>query len=418
MEAKLRDMYIKEVLVYISENFNDDVEHNIDILVKYVIPYVNSIDFNIDEAIQLLEKCPKLIETISEFRKRNSKFNRESALLNAYYLITKNDIDSETLELDEFDNLEVLDDVDDFMDSIYYEKKMYHRADIDLVKMYLKEIATIPLLSREELRNLFIQYNTADEETKYSIKNEIVSHNLRLVASIAKRYIGRGIEFLDLVEQGNLGLMKAVDKYNYKLGYTFSTYATWWIKQSITRYVGEYARAVRVPSHYANELNKYDRHYKNLTMELGRYPSREEMAKELNVSEEKIIEYEKKIQAPIYLDMPISGEDDLTFGDMMADDNDEIDIIADELLLEDFRYIIQNDFSLKDKERDVLILRYGIGGGTPQTLQQVADKYNITRERIRQIEVKAISKIRRKYKKYKQFGEYFNDSSSLKLKKC
>ena len=304
------------------------------------------------------------------------------------------------------------------MDSIYYEKKMYHRADIDLVKMYLKEIATIPLLSREELRNLFIQYNTADEETKYSIKNEIVSHNLRLVASIAKRYIGRGIEFLDLVEQGNLGLMKAVDKYNYKLGYTFSTYATWWIKQSITRYVGEYARAVRVPSHYANELNKYDRHYKNLTMELGRYPSREEMAKELNVSEEKIIEYEKKIQAPIYLDMPISGEDDLTFGDMMADDNDEIDIIADELLLEDFRYIIQNDFSLKDKERDVLILRYGIGGGTPQTLQQVADKYNITRERIRQIEVKAISKIRRKYKKYKQFGEYFNDSSSLKLKKC
>ena len=294
---------------------------------------------------------------------------------------------------------------------------MYHRADIDLVKMYLKEIATIPLLSREELRNLFIQYNTADEETKYSIKNEIVSHNLRLVASIAKRYIGRGIEFLDLVEQGNLGLMKAVDKYNYKLGYTFSTYATWWIKQSITRYVGEYARAVRVPSHYANELNKYDRHYKNLTMELGRYPSREEMAKELNVSEEKIIEYEKKIQAPIYLDMPISGEDDLTFGDMMADDNDEIDIIADELLLEDFRYIIQNDFSLKDKERDVLILRYGIGGGTPQTLQQVADKYNITRERIRQIEVKAISKIRRKYKKYKQFGEYFNDSSSLKLKK-
>ena len=151
-------------------------------------------------------------------------------------------------------------------------------------------------------------------------------------------------------------------------------------------------------------------------MELGRYPSREEMAKELNVSEEKIIEYEKRIQAPIYLDMPISGEDDLTFGDMMADDNDEIDIIADELLLEDFRYIIQNEFSLKDKERDVLILRYGIDGGTPQTLQQIAEKYHVTRERIRQIETKAISKIRRKYKKYKQFGEYFNDSSSLKLK--
>ena len=419
MKSKLRDMYIKEVLVYVGENFNDNIKHNIKILINNIIPYINSIDFNIDEAIQLLEKCPKLVETISEFRKINNKFNRESALLNAYYLITKNDIDSETLESDEFDNLENYNDVIDFMNSIYYQKNGYNKKDVDIVRMYLNEISIYPLLTKEEIRDLFIEYNTSTGEDKYAIRNKIINHNLRLVASIAKRYLGRGVEYLDLIEQGNLGLMRAVDKYNYKLGYSFSTYATWWIKQSISRYVDEYSKIVKIPSHYANELNKYDRHYKIMTVELGRYPEREEMAKELNVPVEKIIEYEKKLQAPLYLDMNINsedGKDDLTFGDLITDEEDKIDIIADQMLLDDFKNFIQNDTSLKEKEKDILILRYGIGLEGPQTLQQVADKYHLTRERIRQLEVKAISKIRKKYKKYRQFGEYFNNGNSLKLK--
>ena len=419
MKSKLRDMYIKEVLVYVGENFNDNIKHNIKILINNIIPYINSIDFNIDEAIQLLEKCPKLVETISEFRKINNKFNRESALLNAYYLITKNDIDSETLESDEFDNLENYNDVIDFMNSIYYQKNGYNKKDVDIVRMYLNEISISPLLTKEEIRDLFIEYNTSTGEDKYTIRNKIINHNLRLVASIAKRYLGRGVEYLDLIEQGNLGLMRAVDKYNYKLGYSFSTYATWWIKQSISRYVDEYSKIVKIPSHYASELNKYDRHYKIMTVELGRYPEREEMAKELNVPVEKIIEYEKKLQAPLYLDMNINsedGKDDLTFGDLITDEEDKIDIIADQMLLDDFKNFIQNDTSLKEKEKDILILRYGIGLEEPQTLQKVADKYHLTRERIRQLEVKAISKIRKKYKKYRQFGEYFNNGNSLKLK--
>ena len=419
MESKLRDMYIKETLVYISENFNDDIKHNINLLVNYVIPYVNSIDFNIDEAIQLLEKCPKLIETIREFRKSNNKFNRESALLNAFYLITKNDIDLKVLEPDEFDNIDDFDDSEDFVDSIYYKQKEYCKKDVDLVKMFLKDISIYPRLSKEEIRDLFIKYNTSTGEDKYLVREEIINHNLRLVAGIAKRYIGKGVEYLDLINQGSIGLIKAVEKYNYKLGYTFSTYATWWIKQYISRYIDEYSKPIRIPSHYALELNKYDRHYKIMTMELGRYPEREEMAKELNVSVEKIIEYEKRLQTPIYLEMPINGEDgkdDLTFGDLINDKNDDIDNIADNLLLENFIDIVKNDTSLKDKERDILFLRYGIYDGIPQTLQQVADKYHVTRERIRQIEVRAIGKIRKKYKKYKQFGEYFNDSVSLKLK--
>ena len=419
MKSKLRDMYIKEVLVYVGENFNDNIKHNIKILINNIIPYINSIDFNIDEAIQLLEKCPKLVETISEFRKINNKFNRESALLNAYYLITKNDIDSETLESDEFDNLENYNDVIDFMNSIYYQKNGYNKKDVDIVRMYLNEISIYPLLTKEEIRDLFIEYNTSTGEDKYAIRNKIINHNLRLVASIAKRYLGRGVEYLDLIEQGNLGLMRAVDKYNYKLGYSFSTYATWWIKQSISRYVDEYSKIVKIPSHYANELNKYDRHYKIMTVELGRYPEREEMAKELNVPVEKIIKYEKKLQAPLYLDMNINsedGKDDLTFGDLITDEEDKIDIIADQMLLDDFKNFIQNHTSLKEKEKDILILRYGIGLEGPQTLQQVADKYHLNRERIRQLEVKAISKIRKKYKKYRQFGEYFNNGNSLKLK--
>ena len=398
MESKLQNIYINEISSYINESLNNDIEHNKCVLVNEIIPYISNIDFNIDETVLLLQKCPKLIEAISEYRKSNNKFNRDSALLNAYYLITKNDVEL-------FENIE----------SNYFDEKNSYLIDIDYIKMYLNEISAYPILKKEEIYNLFEKYSNSDEETKEMIREKIVNHNLKLVVSIAKKYLCKNVELLDLIQEGNKGLIKAVDKFDYKLGFTFATYATWWIRQAIARYIDEYSKSVRIPSHYATELSKYERYKNIMTVELGHNPTKTELANELHVGIEKIYEYDKYLQSSLYLDTPINSEDgneDMTYSDMIVDDNNEIENICDKLLLEELRNDIENDSKLSERDKDVLRLRYGIGGA-PKTLQQIAYKYNLSRERIRQIEVNAIRKLRSKYKHNEKYNDFFNKSLKL-----
>jgi len=405
MESKLREKYIKDIISYVNKNFNDDNNNNVEHLVKYIIPYVNSLEFNIDEAIQLLEECPKLVDTISEFRKRNNKFNRDFALLNGYYLITNNDV-----------NLMDLDDVINSLED--EEKKPYlsYLNDIDYVKVYFKEISKFPVLSKEEISALFKKYADADDETKELIKEKIVNHNLKWVVKVAKRYIGKGVEFLDLIEEGNIGLIRAIDKYNYKLGYSFATYATWWIKQGIKRYLDEYARAVRLPVHLSVEISRYERYKNIMTVELGREPTKEELSEELHVPVEKIYEYDKCLLATLYLDEPVyvtDSDPDMTKGDTLQGNFDDIDEIPDKMLINEMIDDILYNSILSEKERNILVLRYGLDGNGVKTLQEVGDMYHLTRERIRQIEVRALQKLRKRYK----FTGSFKAKNTLKLKK-
>ena len=259
----------------------------------------------------------------------------------------------------------------------------------DPVRMYLKEIGNIPLLTPEEEQELAMRMSAGDNEAK----QRLIESNLRLVVSIAKRYIGRGMQFLDLIQEGNLGLMKAVDKFDYTKGYKFSTYATWWIRQSITRAIADQARTIRIPVHMVETINKTIRVSRQMLQDLGHEPSDAELAAELNMPVEKVREILKIAQEPVSLETPIGEEDDSHLGDFIpADDAADPSEAASFALLQDQLNEVLS--TLTDRERKVLELRFGLADGHQHTLEEVGREFNVTRERIRQIEAKALRKLR------------------------
>ena len=268
--------------------------------------------------------------------------------------------------------------------------------------MYLKEIGRIPLLTPDEELALSERINNNDEDAK----RILAESNLRLVVSIAKRYVGRGLLFLDLIQEGNIGLMKAVDKFDSNRGYKFSTYATWWIRQAITRALADQARTIRVPVHMVETINKMVRVQRQLTLELNREPSEEEIAKKMNVSVDKVREVIKISQDPVSLETPIGEEDDSHLGDFIKDESSlsPEEYTENEILKEEIDDVLK---SLQQREQEVLRLRFGLKDGTCHTLEEVGKKFNVTRERIRQIEAKALRKLRHpsRAKKLRDFME-------------
>lgn len=312
--------------------------------------------------------------------------------------------DFANLDLDKIDSIDdtlIVTEDDDFSDDKFDEKDIEDNIDLDAidllegvgtddpVRMYLKEIGTVPLLSAEEELELAKRKSEGDEKAK----ERLIEANLRLVVSIAKRYTGRGMSFLDLVQEGNLGLMKGVQKFDYTKGYKLSTYATWWIRQSVTRALADGARTIRVPVHMVETINKIAKMQRKLTLDLGYEPKTSELAKALGMSEEKVEEILQIAREPASLETPIGEEDDSNLGDFVADSN----VVTPEQNVESVMLREHIDTllgDLKERERQVIVLRFGLNDGHPRTLEEVGKEFNVTRERIRQIEAKALRKLK------------------------
>ena len=273
----------------------------------------------------------------------------------------------------------------------------------DPVRMYLKEIGRISLLSLEEETELSERIANGDEEAK----NILAESNLRLVVSIAKRYVGRGMLFLDLIQEGNIGLMKAVEKFDANKGYKFSTYATWWIRQAITRAIADQARTIRVPVHMVETINKLSRFQRQLTLELNREPTDEELAKKMNIPVDKVREIIKIAQEPVSLDTPIGEEDDSHLGDFVKDERSMSpeEYTIHEMLKDEIGDVL---LTLTEREEQVLRLRFGLDDGSCKTLEEVGQMFGVTRERIRQIEAKALRKLRHPSRSRK-LKDFLND---------
>lgn len=305
------------------------------------------------------------------------------------------------LEVHNIDVLRITDDDDDVDDDIILDEEdevEVEKIDLsvpdgasieDPVRMYLKEIGKVPLLSAEEEIELAKRMEIGDQEAK----KRLAEANLRLVVSIAKRYVGRGMLFLDLIQEGNLGLIKAVEKFDYRKGYKFSTYATWWIRQAITRAIADQARTIRIPVHMVETINKLIRVSRQLLQELGREPTPEEIAEEMNMPVDRVREILKISQEPVSLETPIGEEEDSHLGDFIQDDNVPVpaDAAAFTLLKEQLQEVLE---TLTEREQKVLTLRFGLEDGRARTLEEVGKEFNVTRERIRQIEAKALRKLR------------------------
>ena len=259
----------------------------------------------------------------------------------------------------------------------------------DPVRMYLKEIGVVPLLTNEEEKEVALAVEAGDVEAK----QRLAEANLRLVVSIAKRYVGRGMQFLDLIQEGNMGLMKAVDKFDYSKGFKFSTYATWWIRQAITRAIADQARTIRIPVHMVETINKLVREQRNLLQELGQDPTPEQIAERMDMTPDKVREILKIAQEPVSLETPIGEEDDSHLGDFIEDEviENPVDYTTRIVLREQLDEVLD---TLTDREENVLRLRFGLDDGKMRTLEDVGKVFNVTRERIRQIEAKALRKLR------------------------
>ena len=264
----------------------------------------------------------------------------------------------------------------------------------DPVRMYLKEIGRVPLLDADRERYLAeIMANSDNEEARKSAKNELVEANLRLVVSIAKRYVGKGMFFLDLIQEGNLGLMKAVEKFDYQKGYKFSTYATWWIRQAITRAIADQARTIRIPVHMVETIHKVSRYSRQMLQELGREATADEIGEKMDMSAEKVREIMKIAQDPVSLETPIGEEEDSHLGDFIPDDDTPAPAEAASATI--LREVIERELhTLTPREEHVIKLRFGLYDGRTRTLEEVGKEFDITRERIRQIEAKALRKLR------------------------
>ena len=343
------------------------------------------------ELLSLAKKKKNMLEyqEISDFfadmQLDSDKFEKILDFLEANNIdvlrITDDDADDDILlEVDDDDEIEV-EKIDlSVPDGVSIE---------DPVRMYLKEIGKVPLLSAEREIELAQRMEEGDEEAK----KELAEANLRLVVSIAKRYVGRGMLFLDLIQEGNLGLIKAVEKFDYHKGYKFSTYATWWIRQAITRAIADQARTIRIPVHMVETINKLIRVSRQLLQELGREPLPEEIAKEMDMPVERVREILKISQEPVSLETPIGEEEDSHLGDVIQDDNVSVpaEAAAKTLLKEQLDEVLD---TLTEREQKVLRLRFGMNDGRARTLEEVGREFDVTRERIRQIEAKALRKLR------------------------
>ena len=360
-----------------------------------------------DEKMSIEEKKAKLQEKLQELlalakKKKNSLEYQE---ISEFFKDMELDADEfekilDFLETNNIDVLRIMDDDDIDDDIILDDEDEVEVEKIDLsvpdgvsiedpVRMYLKEIGKVPLLSAEEEIELAKRMELGDQEAK----KRLAEANLRLVVSIAKRYVGRGMLFLDLIQEGNLGLIKAVEKFDYRKGYKFSTYATWWIRQSITRSIADQARTIRIPVHMVETINKLIRVSRQLLQELGREPTPEEIAAEMNMPVDRVREILKISQEPVSLETPIGEEEDSHLGDFIQDDNVPVpaDAAAFTLLKEQLEEVLG---TLTEREQKVLTLRFGLEDGRARTLEEVGKEFNVTRERIRQIEAKALRKLR------------------------
>ena len=356
-----------------------------------------------------MEQFTEKLAGLVELGKKNKNF-LEYAQIDSYFKDMKltSDMMEAIYDYLEQNGIDVLtlaavadddDDLDDLDDTLEDETEIAVPDGVsieDPVRMYLKEIGKVPLLSADEEIKLAQRMEEGDE----AAKKKLAEANLRLVVSIAKRYVGRGMLFLDLIQEGNLGLIKAVDKFDYTKGYKFSTYATWWIRQAITRAIADQARTIRIPVHMVETINKLIRISRQLLQDKGREPLPEEIAEGMGITVERVREIQKIAQEPVSLETPIGEEEDSHLGDFI-EDQDAIapDDAASYILLQEQ---IEDVFTcLTDREQQVLILRFGLKDGKPRTLEEVGQHFNVTRERIRQIEGKALTKLRNRGKRDK-----------------
>lgn len=368
MNNKLNDIEYDEVKILIIEELTRYANENNGMVNN---KYLESLDlFNLIDIDDIEEIKNKLLENQIEFIDESED-------------VENIDIDNDLIDIDD-DKEEVDDEIklDDFSDLKGFNID-------DPVKMYLKEIGKIPLLSADEERVLAEKM----EAGSITAKKKLAETNLRLVVSIAKRYVGRGMQFLDLIQEGNMGLMKAVEKFDFRRGFKFSTYATWWIRQAITRSIADQARTIRIPVHMVETINKLVRIERQLVQELGREPSNEEISEHMGIEVDKVNEIRKIAQEPVSLETPIGEEDDSHLGDFIED---ETAIAPDEaanfsMLKEQLNLVLN---TLSEREKKVLELRFGLNDGTPRTLEEVGKEFEVTRERIRQIEAKALRKLK------------------------
>lgn len=320
----------------------------------------------------------------------------EDRMDRVYELLENSKIDiTQIPDLEEIDDDNIdFDDKDEDIDLDMIDLSAPLGVSIDdPVKMYLKEIGKIPLLTAEEEIEIAKDMEGDGKTVSDAAKKRLTEANLRLVVSIAKKYLGRGMQFLDLIQEGNLGLMKAVDKFDYKKGYKFSTYATWWIRQAITRSIADQARTIRIPVHMVETINKMKRIQRQLLQDLGREPSMEEIAASMGVPVERVNEIQKLSEEPTSLEKPVGEEDDSHLGDFIKDETAETpaDAAAAVMLKETIREVLS---SLSDREQKVIRMRYGLDDGKARTLEEVGKEFDVTRERIRQIEAKALRKLK------------------------
>lgn len=368
MDNKLNNIEYDEVKALIIDELTRYAEKNNGVVNN---KYLESLDlFNLIDIDDIEEIKNKLLEYQIEF------IDESEDLENL-------DIDDDLIDIDN-DPEEPDDEIklDDFSDIKGFNID-------DPVKMYLKEIGKIPLLSPDEERILAEKM----EDGSVNAKKKLSETNLRLVVSIAKRYVGRGMQFLDLIQEGNMGLMKAVEKFDFRRGFKFSTYATWWIRQAITRSIADQARTIRIPVHMVETINKLVRIERQLVQELGREPSNEEISERMDIEVEKVNEIRKIAQEPVSLETPIGEEDDSHLGDFIEDETAIApDDAANFSMLKEQLNVVLN--TLSDREKKVLELRFGLNDGTPRTLEEVGKEFDVTRERIRQIEAKALRKLK------------------------
>ena len=347
------------------------------------------------EFIEFLEKKDITVEEGDD--KEPTDFDCESDP-EEYILLKETEFEDEFDEEDIKDlkdiDLNILENLDDYV------------AIEDPIKMYLKEIGKIPLLSVDEEMNLAKKICDPDENIRKEARKKMAESNLRLVVSIAKRYMGRGMQLLDLIQEGNLGLLRAVEKFDYQKGFKFSTYATWWIRQAITRSIADQARTIRIPVHMVETINRLIKVQRKLVQELGREPKPIEVAKVMGIPVAKVREIMSFALEPVSMETPIGDEDDSHLGDFLQDSNAKIPVnFAMDLLLHD--QLMEVIKSLTEREQKVILLRFGLEDGKPRTLEEVGKVFGITRERIRQIEAKALRKLRNpsKVKRLKDFLE-------------
>ena len=345
---------------------------------------IKTFDERIDELVKTGKEQGYL--TYEQIAKKTIDLDLDSnALDKLYNTLTENNIEVRAEDDEDGGEIDLKNDI--IIDDVPDESK--DMSVNDNVRMYLKEIGKISLLTLEEEQELSKKVAEGDEHAK----NILAESNLRLVVSIAKRYVGRGLLFLDLIQEGNIGLMKAVEKFDYDKGYKFSTYATWWIRQAITRALADQARTIRVPVHMVETINKMARIERQMTLELNREPTDQELSKKMGLSVDKIAEIRKISQDPVSLETPIGEEDDSHLGDFLADERtmSPEEFATYEILKDELREVLD---TLTVREKEVLELRFGLFDGSSHTLEEVGKQFKVTRERIRQIEAKALRKLR------------------------